>query len=104
MTLENQNTGSEYGIEKRSTCKGISGFWYFINKPGNGYDTYEDAYQTALVAQKRIPSNYRIVVYDYNSSKRRNVRIITIVTSLEPWIEKAMDEMIDIVPTGEDKK
>jgi hypothetical protein len=101
MTLENQNIGAEFGIEKKSI---FDGAWYPINKPGDGYETYGETYQTALAIHKVLePGKYRVVVYDYDGSKRKNIRILTAVTPLEPRIEKAVDEMIDIAPTGEDE-
>ncbi|GAF90102.1 unnamed protein product, partial [marine sediment metagenome] len=67
--------------------------------------TYEEAYQKALnCVEVRSKMGYsytikfRIVVYDYDGSKRKNIRVITTVTELEPWVAKAVDEMIDIAP------
>ncbi len=83
MTLENTNFGSEYGIEKR--MPGMVG-WEPLNPPGLGFETYEEAYQKALnYAEVRSSVGYsytiefRVVVYDYDGSKRKNIRSLTIV-------------------------
>lgn len=82
MTLENQNFGSEYGIEKRLPGMG----WVPITTPGSGYETYEEVYQKTLDYAKTRSAvghtytiEFRVVVYDYDGSKRKNIRILTII-------------------------
>lgn len=84
MTIENQNTGSEHGIEKR--IPGIAD-WTPVTTPGIGFETYEEAYQKALnYAKVRSEMGYsytvefRVVVYDYDGSKRKNIRTLTNIT------------------------
>ena len=83
MTIENQNTGSEYGIEVKGLVK--NGFWVLINKLGKGFETYEEAYQMALITEEKcgIFGYFRIVVYDYDGSKRMNIRVLTVITKDE---------------------
>lgn len=82
MTLENTNFGSEYGIESRTL--GLCD-WQLIGIPGEGYETYEETYQKALEMAEEVSGiglddvEYRIVVYDYDNSKRKNIRILTII-------------------------
>jgi len=83
MTLENQNSGSEYGIEKK--IPGIGG-WTPITTSGIGFETYEEAYQKALNAaevRSRMGYSYtikfRVVAYDYNGSERKNIRALTVI-------------------------
>jgi len=87
MTLENTNFGSEYGIEKR--MPGMAG-WVLLNPLGLGFETYEEAYQKALnyaEVRRRVGYSYtiefRVVAYDYDGSKRKNIRSLTVVTEDE---------------------
>lgn len=87
MTLKNTNFGSEYGVE----CQRAYSFraWNPLHLPGKGYETYEEAYQIAIEFDKvfglasSVPQSekiqYRVVVYDYDDSKRKNIRILTMV-------------------------
>lgn len=82
MTLENINLGSEHGIEKR--MPGMD--WVPLNQPGMGFETYEEAYQKALNYAKirsRVGYPYtiefRVVVYNYDGTKRKNIRCLTII-------------------------
>jgi len=83
MTLENTNFGSEYGIEVKGLEK--NGFWVLVNKLGEGFETYEETYQSALTIEKELGSVgcFRVVVYDYDSSERKNIRILTVITKID---------------------
>ncbi len=77
MTLQNTNFGSEYGIEIRLAYSN----WSPAHKPGEGFETYEEVYQKALVLLKDLCkittlTGFKVVVYDYDSSKRKNIRLI----------------------------
>ena len=85
MTLENTNFGSKYGIEIRSL--GTSN-WAPINRPTDGFETYEEAYQAATKFDKlfglssSVPQSEKrccVVVYNYDGSNRKNVRVLTII-------------------------
>jgi len=80
MTLENQNFGSEYGIEVKALSK--NDFWFPITRISEGFETYEEAYQKALTLENDMGmfSYFRVVVYDYANSKRTNIRILTNIT------------------------
>lgn len=92
MTLENTNFGSEYGVEKRMpgySPTGVAG-WLLLNPLGQGFETYEEAYQKALEyveTRRRMGYSYtiefRVVVYDYDGSKRKNIRSLTVFTEDE---------------------
>lgn len=83
MTLENQNIGSEYGIEVKGLVK--NGFWIPTNKIGKGFETYEEAYQIAINMEEELGTIgcFRVVVYDYDGLKRKNIRILTSITGEE---------------------
>lgn len=97
MTLENQHSGSEYGIEKR--IPGMGG-WTPLNTPGKGFETYEEAYQKALKyaeIRSRVGYTYtikfRVVVYDYYYTRRSNIRNLTVVNE-ENENDKENDEIL----------
>lgn len=83
MTVENQNIGSEHGIEVKGLAK--NGLWIPVNPVGEGFETYEEAYQSALTLEHDMGmfSYFRIVVYNYSGSKRKNIRILTNITGDE---------------------
>ena len=84
MSLAKIKLGSEHGIEKRNIQDGL---WYPINKESEGFESYEKAYQTALVIQKMYTGEYRVVVYDYNRLGRKNIRILTNLTKEDDDVE-----------------
>jgi len=85
MTLENTNFGSEYGVDLRRPGVMEWNWTPILLKPGLGFKTYEEAYQTALEkAKEQIASCFfsaqlRVVVYDYKGLKRKNIRTLTII-------------------------
>lgn len=79
MTKENIKLGSEYGIEVK---RPLVHNWASVNQPGEGFESYEEAYQKVLKLQKEWKDHdreYRVVVYDYNRSGRKNFRVLTFV-------------------------
>lgn len=93
MTLENTHFGSEYGIESRIPSVYD---WSLTGVPGIGYETYKEAYQEALKLSASVSTfvqktkkvisksnldnvEFRIVVYDYDGSERKNIRVLTVV-------------------------
>ena len=89
MTLKNQNFGSEYGIETRwADMEEIPTEWVPANKPGEGFEEYETARQEAIERRKLSKKlslvdsqQFRVVVYDYAGSKRKNIRILTTISA-----------------------
>ena len=87
MTAENTNFGSEYGIETRwIDTGGVPTEWVPANKPGEGFEEYETTRQEALKRtelSKKLSlvdsQQFRVVVYDYDGSKRKNIRVPTTV-------------------------